>query len=92
MVSYMHLSETGDTDRLWVKVVKDFGQRLPHVGQEERIDIFVGRRITFVLQRAHGARPLQRQHDAILEMRNDRAKKGLGFVELTGKPCAVLTL
>ena len=31
MVSNVNLSQTGNTDRLGVEVVKDFGQRLPHI-------------------------------------------------------------
>ncbi len=69
MMCNVNLRQTGDTDRLGVEVVKDFGQRLPHIREEERIDIFVWCRIAFVLQRAHGTRPLQRQHEAVLRMK-----------------------
>ncbi len=31
MVSNVYLSKTGDTDRLGIEVVEDFGQRLPHI-------------------------------------------------------------
>jgi hypothetical protein len=31
MMGNVNLSKTGDTDRLWVKVVKDFGQWLSHI-------------------------------------------------------------
>lgn len=74
MVCDVHLSETGNTDRLWVEVIKDFGQRPPHIRQEERIDIFVRRRIAFVLQRAHRARPFQRQHDAVVKIKTTALK------------------
>jgi len=65
MVRNMHLRKAGDANRFWVEVIKDFGQRPPHVRHEERIDVFVWRRIAFVLQGPHRARPLQRQHDAV---------------------------
>lgn len=69
MVRNVHLSKTGDTDRLRVKIIKYFGQRLPHVRQEQRVDVFVRRRLAFVLQRAHRAPPFQRQHDAVSGMK-----------------------
>jgi hypothetical protein len=31
MMGNVNLSKTGDTDRLWVEVVKDFGQGLPDI-------------------------------------------------------------
>jgi hypothetical protein len=42
---------------------------LPHVRQEQRVDVFVRRRLAFVLQRAHRAPPFQRQHDAVSGMK-----------------------
>ncbi len=75
MVRNMHLRKAGDANRFWVEVIKDFGQRPPHVRHEERIDVFVWRRIAFVLQGPHRARPLQRQHDAVDRNETDRVQR-----------------